>query len=90
MHTINTEIFEKPSGDVRGFVTLSMTFCKKEVRVGYTYLLVGKPAEMSVKAPPGRISAADAVRLGEALVAYAAEVSKADAVPVAKPRAPGM
>lgn len=79
MHTIDKHIFDKPSGNVRGIISLSMTFGKKELQIGHTYLMVGKPAEVSIKAPAGRISAEDVKRMGEALVAYAADVAAADA-----------
>lgn len=79
MHTIEKTIFPVPSGNVRGFVTLSMPFGKKSVQIGHAFILVDKAAEVTLKAPSGRHSAATAALLGEALIAFAAEVANADA-----------
>lgn len=74
---IEKQVFGKPSGNIRGVVTLQMTFGKKRVRVGHAYLMVGAPAEITVGKMPAKLTVEDVGRISEALKSFAIEVSGA-------------
>lgn len=76
---IDKTIFDKPSGDVRGTICL---FCKvgprgKELRIGHAYVLVGKPPDVTLKAPPGNLSLDDVKTISDGLAKFHEEVRNA-------------
>lgn len=74
---IHKEIFEKPAGGVRGVVCLFMPFRAKEFRLGHAYLIEGKPAEVTLKMPSGKLALSDVVSLTRALERFSEEVASA-------------
>jgi hypothetical protein len=74
---ITKQIFDEPAGTVRGSVILMMTIGKKEKRIGFCLLLVGKPNEVTLDVPKGKMTPAEVTLLSEGLAKFAAEVANA-------------
>jgi len=51
MHHIETTVFDKPSGDVRGVVVASITLRGKGKQLAHATILVNKEPSISVKVP---------------------------------------
>lgn len=51
MHHIETMMFDKPSGEVRGTISASITWRGKRKQLAHATILVGKEASISVKVP---------------------------------------
>lgn len=51
MHHIETTIFDKPSGEVRGMVAVAITWRGKGKQLAHATILVGKEPSISVKVP---------------------------------------
>lgn len=69
-HKIEVQVFETPSGNVRGIANCMMMFGKKDVRVCHALFLVGEPTEVSVKVPSGQLALEDVLRVSEAIKAF--------------------
>lgn len=71
---IEKQVFDQPSGTVRGSAQLFMDIGKKkDHRVCHAFFLVGKPTEVSVTIP-GKQSPADLLRIADALKEFSEAV----------------
>ncbi len=78
---IKTEIFSREESEVRGVVTAIVQIEKngkqKSFRLGHAYLMVDKPATLTLDLPKGGVAYADAVWLAHALQKFAEAVDAA-------------
>lgn len=78
MHTIESTMFDEPSGNVRGVANLKIQFRGKEKRIAHTTILVGINAEILIDLPK-KISAGEVTLVTTALMEFASKVKELEA-----------
>ncbi|MFY2597223.1 hypothetical protein ACOTHJ_12695 [Achromobacter xylosoxidans] len=66
-HKIEVQVFDTPSGTVRGIATCFMQIGNKDIRVAHAMFLVNEPTAISLEVPKRKIALADVVLVTEAL-----------------------
>lgn len=71
------ELFDPPSGNVRGVVTASLMLGKKMKRIAHATLLVNRACDITLSIPESKQSIEDLARIADCLKVFEGHVAAA-------------